>query len=122
VSVYCTLHAARCTLHAARCTLHAARFGERLGGTRVEFGMEWTGLKDRRLTTFASPNRVLRGNYVSRQEEVSTEVDADISTIADTLPELVRRLVEPMYASFSFFKPPDLLYAQELAAMRDRAS
>jgi hypothetical protein len=103
------------------CLLHAGRLGARLGGTRVEFQMRWTGLRGRKLATFASTNRLLPGTYVSRQDEVLTTIEADVATIADTLPELVRHLVEPMYASFSFFQPPDLLYAQELTAMRDRA-
>lgn len=104
------------------CLLHAARLAERLGGTRIEFGMEWTGLRGRQLSTFASPERVIGGKYIGRQDKVSTAIETDVSAVADTLPELVQHLVEPMYASFDFFKPGDLLYAQEIAKLRDRTS
>jgi hypothetical protein len=102
------------------CLLHAARLAARLGGTRIEFGMEWTGLKGRQLSTIGSPNRFIGGEYTSRQSEVSSLVEADVAAVGDTLPELVRALVEPLYTSFDFFRPPDLLYAEELARMRDR--
>jgi len=105
---------------AGECLLHAGRLAERLGGTRIDFGMFWTGLRGRRLTTWASPDRVLPGEYVGSRDEVSSVVEADVSTLGDTLPEIVRGLLEPLYANFDFFQPPDLMYAQELAKMRER--
>jgi hypothetical protein len=105
---------------AGECLLHAGRLAERLGGTRVEFGMDWTGLRGRRLATWASPDRVLPGEYVGSQDEVSSLVEADVSTLQDALPEIVRLVVEPLYANFDFFRPADLMYAQELAKMRGR--
>ena len=107
---------------AGECLLHAGRLAERLGATSLEFGMEWTGLDGRRLTAWASPDRFLPGEYRGRQHEVSTTVEADVPTLADALPEVVRALVEPLYASFDFFQPPDLIYAQEIAKLRDRAA
>jgi hypothetical protein len=83
--------------------------------------MTWTGLNGRRLTSLANTNRWLPGEYISRADEISTAIVADVATVTDTLPELVRQLVEPLYTSFSFFQPPDLLYAQELAEMRRQA-
>jgi hypothetical protein len=104
------------------CLLHAARFAERLGGARIEFGMTWTGLSGRQLSTFASPERFIGGQFIGRQDKVSAAIETDVAAVRDTLPELVQRLVEPMYASFEFFKPGDLLYAQEIGKMRDRTS
>ena len=102
--------------------LHAGRLAERLGGTRIEFGMEWTGLRERRLRSWASPERMLPGRYLGREEAVANVVEAEVTTLSDTLPEIVRALVEPLYTSFDFFQPPDLMYAQELAKMRARTA
>jgi hypothetical protein len=50
--------------------------------------------------------------------EVSRTVSMSAADIPDTLPELVKALVAPLFAQFSFFEPPDELYSSELNRMQ----
>lgn len=106
------------TWRTGECLLHAARLTTLLGGSRVEFSVEWSGLRGRELAVLASRDRFISATYTCREDRIRTVVEADAARIADTLPELVQALVAPLYASFDFFQPPSDLYAQELAQLR----
>jgi hypothetical protein len=83
--------------------------------------MRWTGLAERELAQIASRDRLLRAGHRCLQDEVRSVITTSPSVISDTLPELVRRLIEPLYAAFDFFKPHEGIYADELARMRSRS-
>jgi hypothetical protein len=61
---------------------------------------------------------MLMPGRVCHDSEVSANVTASAAAIVDTLPELVRTLVAPLYARFGFFEPANELYASELYRMR----
>lgn len=101
------------------CLLHAARLTEALGvpDATVRMAFKWTGLKGRALTSW-SGNRFLGGGYVSRQDEVTSTVEVIASRISAELSGVVQRATQPLYETFSFFKPPASMIAEELQRMR----
>jgi hypothetical protein len=100
------------------CLLHASRFASRLGADTVELSMTWSGLKDRELGSIASRERILMPGRLCHDDTVTTSTSTDASAITDTLPELVRELVAPLFARFDLFEPSTELYLTELARMR----
>ena len=102
------------------CLLHAGRLADRLGVNTVQLMMTWTGLKDRELSAVGSPNRMLMPGRICQQNEVRTSITVEALAISNTLPDLVRQLVSPLYAHFDFFDPPDEIYTTEIERMRYR--
>lgn len=100
------------------CLLHANRLASRLGADEVEMTMSWGGLEGRELRAMAGSQRMLMPGKICHVTEVSKTVAMPASDIPDTLPELVKALVAPLYAQFNFFEPPDELYASELNRMQ----
>ena len=112
------------TLHVWRMgeiLLHAASMAREFGAAqgRVIFVAEWSGLAGRRLAAFANPNRVfLPVSYVARQDTYRASLEVQAHQIEDALPELVDRIVRPLYELFDFFTLPLTLPPEELARMR----
>jgi transcriptional regulator with XRE-family HTH domain len=102
------------------CLLHAERLAGRLGGARIDLRMRWDGLMDRELVSLSGSREVHPGR-ICRQDSVSAVVEVDAMRIGETLPELVKSLVEPLFASFDFFSPVEEFYVEELARMRQRS-
>ncbi len=102
--------------------LHAASMARQFNvpRARVVMVIEWTGLAGRRITNLANRNRLLFDGHTSRQATYRTNISAQADQIADTLPELVDRLVRPLYELFDFFQLPATLVTEELARMRER--
>lgn len=100
------------------CVLHAHRLAGRLAASQVELQMRWDGLGGRRLAALASPMRGLMPGRTSQQNTIETRLRIDAESIPDALPELVRRLTEPLYAAFDFFQPSTELYSTELDRLR----
>jgi hypothetical protein len=100
------------------CLLHAARMAQLFGGAQIEFSMQWDGLKGRHLSTLASPDRYIGGSYTCHEDRVSSSIVTSTDELPDALPEVVRRLAEPLYTSFDFFRPPAEMYSQELGKMK----
>jgi hypothetical protein len=107
------------TWRTGECLLHASRLASRLGATRIEFSMEWTGLRGRALRALEG-SRYIGRQLLSHQDVVSTSIEADVADVSDALPELVRPLLDPLYEVFDFFQVPPNFYAEELAKMRSR--
>ncbi len=100
--------------------LHAASMARQFGAgrARVIFVAEWIGLAGRRLAAFVNPNRLLRDSYVAKQDTYQASLEVQADQIEDALPELVDRIVRPLYELFDFFNLPATLCAEELANMR----
>ena len=100
--------------------LHAASMARQFGTeqARIVFLVEWTGLADRRLAAFANPRRLMPQSFMARQDTYLTSVEVQADQIEDALPELVDRIVRPLYELFDFFSLPPTLVAEELARMR----
>ena len=104
------------------CMLHAVRLARKLDAEQLDLTMAWEGLVGRELRALASPIRTLLPGRRSSEDSVSTDVTAPIATVLDALPELVKQLLDPLYARFGFYEAPDELYSAELHKMRTRSS
>ncbi len=100
------------------CLLHASRLAKRLGAELVDLRMQWRGLAGRELATLVSPMHMLEPGRMASDNEASTSISTDAAAISDALPELVRRLTEPLFARFDFAQPSAQLYASEIERMR----
>ena len=102
--------------------LHAAALSGMLGGNDAEilFRARWWGLNGRKLVSVGNPNRRMWGeNYYCRQHDYITPDQRLASkSIGDGLPEIVTRMLAPLYELFDFFVLPPQLVAQELQNMR----
>jgi len=105
------------TWRTGECLLHAQRLAERLESDTVHFMMRWTGLESRELVSWNS-ERDIREGRVSVQDTLVSSAQIDVTQISDALPEIVRDLVEPLYALFDFLQPADSFYSEELTKMR----
>jgi transcriptional regulator with XRE-family HTH domain len=106
----------------AECLLHAERLSRRLEATAVQFLMRWTGLRGRKLAALASRDRMMRPTRPASEDDVESFVEVSLAEISHDLGGVVRRLVDPLYASFDFFEPPEQIYEEELAEMLSRST
>ena len=105
------------------CLLHAERLGQRLAGenSEIEIMINWAGLSNRTLTSWANPHRMMFGTDISHQESITTKSTIKCKSIGANLPEIVQALTTPLYEIFDFFTPPPELYHEELGKMRGRS-
>jgi hypothetical protein len=103
------------------CLLHAERLANRLEATGIQFMMRWTGIRGRKLQSLASPTRRMQPTRPAAQDDVTAFVEVTPLEVGEDLASVVRRLVDPLYASFDFFEPPAEIYEQELDSMRRNA-
>jgi len=78
---------------------------------------EWTGLEGRRIASL-SVHRPILGTYISHQRTFRASLNVQADRTSESLPELVARVMRPLYELFDFFNLPDELVSQELARMR----
>jgi hypothetical protein len=100
--------------------LHAASMASLFGDSAATISIifEWSGLNGRHLTTHFDPGRLLSSRYTAHQNSFQAQVSVRADEVADALPELVERVVRPLYEMFDFFNLPTQLVAQELTKMR----
>lgn len=100
--------------------LHAASMARQFEApdARIITVVEWTGLEGRTLVAWANSNRHLHDGHRSHQEAYRANLSVQADQISDALPELVDRMVRPLYELFDFFQLPAALTTQELARMR----
>ena len=79
---------------------------------------KWTGLSGRSLTSHGNPNRRLSRHCVAEQSIYEAEETIALSALSDALPELVFKILFPLYELFDFFKLPKRLVEEELSSMR----
>jgi hypothetical protein len=108
--------------HTGEVLLHAASLARVLGdeAALVTVRLDWNGLAGRRLTTWTSPGRDLRPRRPAVQDSVSAVIEVVADRIDGRLPELVKGLLDPLYAAFDFFEPSALLVQEELNQLRSR--
>jgi hypothetical protein len=99
--------------------LHAANMAAELGDptAKVTFIAEWTGLAGRSLVHLER-RRIMFGRHHAQQGVFRTNLQVQADQITDALPELVSRLITPLFELFDFFRLPAALPAEELARMR----
>ncbi len=99
--------------------LHAANMATRFGdpSAQVTIIVEWTGLAGRVLTSLDG-RRLILDHHHAQQDTFRNSLTVQADQIGNGLPELVGRLVVPLYELFGFFRLPGALPAEELARMR----
>ncbi|NVJ14290.1 helix-turn-helix domain-containing protein [Myxococcus sp. AM010] len=100
--------------------LHAASMAQQFEDSQAQiiFIAEWTGLTNRELVSFGNRRRPLFESYRARQDLYRTSIAVQADQISDTLPELVDRIVRPLYELFDFFPLPATLVTEELMELR----
>ncbi|MBB3761569.1 AlbA family DNA-binding domain-containing protein [Xanthomonas arboricola] len=103
--------------------LHAERLVANLfnGPTTIKFSVTYEGLAGRKLVTLDG-RRVLFEGRTAHQDQITLTTHVDAQSIGSNLPEIVRPLLEPLYALFDFFVLPANLVTEELARMRSGRS
>jgi hypothetical protein len=84
---------------------------------KVTIIVEWTGLAGRTLIHLEG-RRLMFEHYRAQQESFRSNLTVAADQISDALPELVRKLVTPLYELFDFCRLPEALPAEELTRMR----
>lgn len=104
------------------CLLFIQRFAIETGAAEsmVTVRCEWTGLRGRSLTDLSGRRHLSSDRYTSKTDAYTAEVTTPVERISAALPEIVRELVQPLYALFDFFQPPATLYSEELGRMQRR--
>jgi hypothetical protein len=103
------------------CLLFIQRFTTEAGAedSTVSVRCEWTGLQGRTLTAI-NGRRTMFDDHRSRSDGYTATITIPAERISAALPEIVRDLVNPLYALFDFFQPPGAMYAEELGRMQRR--
>lgn len=102
------------------CLLHSARFSAAIKrpDSIIAFRVKWTGLKNRRLCTWANIRRTpISADRISYEDGISTSIQIRGDLVYSTLVDSVSQLTKPLYAIFNFFRPPENLFAEEITAM-----
>jgi hypothetical protein len=103
------------------CLLHAARMGAKLGAQSVEIQMTWTGISGRILSSWASRDRFMQSGRTSAQHAFTSSASCSINEINENLPAIAQHLVEPLFAVFDFFQPPESIYEEEIQKLMARS-
>jgi negative regulator of sigma E activity len=79
--------------------------------------IEHTGINNRRLAHLEG-TRLMLGNHVAHQDTIRSSFTVQADQVAEALPEVVSKIVSPLYELFDFFTLPAALVSQELGRMR----
>lgn len=102
----------------AECLLHASYTAENIGcaGGQIRFRFGWEGLAGRALVSAANTRRDVHSRS-SQQDSISITTMTSVEEIAANLPEIVSRIVKPLFELFDFMEIPPSLPAEEIARM-----
>ena len=101
----------------AELVLYAGRMSERFQAPTIDLTVQFTGLKERTLTTIGTPDRVLGGDYATHAEEYKRGITVESQDVSVTVVEIVERLLADFYQLFQMDLPIDV-YEREIARMR----
>jgi hypothetical protein len=104
------------------CLLFIQRFATEAGATEstATVRCEWTGMQGRSLTVLSGSRLLSSDRYMAKSDTYTATLTTPVERISAALPEIVRELVNPLYALFDFFQPPTTLYSEELGRMQRR--
>ena len=83
----------------------------------MAFRVHWEGLKGRKLTSL-NPQPRLVPPSISKQDAADSMIVVGSKEIVPGLPEIVRKLTQPVYEIFDFFTPTAQFIDTELAEFR----
>lgn len=106
---------------AGEALLHAYHLSEALNaeaGQEVRFRVRFTGLAGRELKSWANPYRTVFEDHRCRTGTAEASIQCHSAEVGDRLPDLVHRLLVPVYELFDFFELPRQVVVEELANLR----
>lgn len=80
----------------------------------------WTGLKGRELVSYGNSNRLLFDGHITEQDTYEATETIALDALPQALPELVFKMLAPLYETFEFFALPKRLVEEELATLQTR--
>lgn len=89
------------------------------GVTKVTITFTYKGLKGRQLVSYGNSRRNIMSGRTCFQDVYSASITFNAGQSAEVLPELVYRLLAPLYELFGFFELPRQLVAEELTSMQE---
>jgi hypothetical protein len=99
--------------------LYVGRLAESFPGTSaIAVRCSFQGLSGRALVSI-SGRRAMFGERVSRTGSVELTAEVTPDQIRDNLAEVLGTLLAPLYELFDFFQPPQALFGEELARLRE---
>lgn len=75
-------------------------------------------LSGRELVSYGNPNRILSGVRKITQDNYTMTDTISLSALPQNLPEIVHKLLAPLYELFEFFPLSKRLVEQELASLQ----
>lgn len=103
----------------AEVLLHAARLASLWPEPQrsIEFRLRYSGLAGRELASWAKPNRryLPPGTWRARADDVTSSATIAVENIHQDLSGTIAILLQPVYARFNGFVPPEGLIDEELA-------
>lgn len=85
-------------------------FARAMGGEQSDctlaFCFRWRGIRDRQLSSWADPARIIRPSFVSYQDEVLSEVVVSLNIPNSELFQKVHEAIKPLFESFGGFEMP----------------
>ncbi|HUZ32272.1 MAG TPA: ATP-binding protein [Xanthobacteraceae bacterium] len=100
--------------------LHASNMASELGdpAANVTMIVEWTGLAGRSIISLDHSRLLFADQHHAQQNTFRNSVAVQADQIRPSLPELVGRLIIPLYELFDFFRLPAALPAEEMTKMQ----
>lgn len=100
--------------------LNAARILEAMGASDTDLlcTATWSGLAGRSLVSHANPRRYLSYARSAAQDVITTEQRVVLAAVDEVLPELVHKMLSPVYELFELFDLPKKVVEEELREMR----
>ncbi|MBW4465535.1 MAG: ATP-binding protein [Pegethrix bostrychoides GSE-TBD4-15B] len=71
--------------------------------TTLAFGFKWSGLKGRKISSWANPRRVMFHSYSAYQDEVIVFVNVPLDTPLSALSQYVSKVIKPLFETFEGF-------------------
>lgn len=82
-------------------------FAKAMGCKREEttlcYAFRWSGLKDRMLSSWAVPSRIIPMGMTAHQDEITTYVKVPLDTSLSALSEYVNKAIQPLFEIFDGF-------------------
>lgn len=102
------------------CILHSGRLANRLSEDPVQitFNAIWDGLKDRKLVSWASNRYFFFRGGKTHTEKISSKVTFTSNQIESNFPEIVNKILKPLYEAFDFYSLPMDTLIYELKRLR----
>ena len=102
------------------CVLHSYRFAEALSDDPLEitFSVQWAGLANRTLTSYANPRYMMRGSDVCHTDTINSKITFSSDQINTNFPDIVNEILKPLYEAFNFFSLPRSTLMYELKRLR----